>query len=183
MSVVNILNSPDLLLASLYSQEKTNSLFFITGPRGSGKTTFCSRLASLAGEAGFSVGGILCPAVFEEGQKVGIEQLDISSEERQKLGARSKDAGNCTVGCWHMDEVVLSWGNQIIAGLKDEDVIIIDELGPLELEDGFGYQQALNLLDEGRYRKAFVVVRPALLPLAQLRWPNSQVFELESVTV
>jgi nucleoside-triphosphatase THEP1 len=176
MSVENFLNSPDLLLASLYSQEKTNSLFFITGPRCSGKTTFCARLASLADEAGLSVGGILCPAVFEKGQKVGIEQLDISSGERQKLGVRSKDTSDSTVGCWHMDEAVLSWGNQII-------VIIIDELGPLELEDGYGFQEALHLLDEGRYRKAFVVVRPALLPLAQLRWSNSQVFELESVTV
>ena len=55
-----------------------------------------------------------------------------------------KDAGDNTVGCWHMDEAVLAWGNQIIAGLKDEDVIIIDELGPLELEDGYGYQQALQ---------------------------------------
>ena len=82
-----------------------------------------------------------------------------------------------------MDEAVFAWGNQIISGLKDEDVIIIDELGPLELEDGYGFQEALHLLDEGRYRTAFVVVRPALLPLAQLRWSNSQVFELESVTV
>ena len=40
-----------------------------------------------------------------------------------------------------------------------------------------------NLLDEGRYRMAFVVVRPALLPLARLRWPQAQVFELDSVTV
>ena len=88
MSVENILNSPDLLLASLYSQERTNSLVFITGPSGSGKTNFCTRLASLAGEAGFSVGGILCPVVFEGGQKVGIEQLDISSGEQQRLGVR-----------------------------------------------------------------------------------------------
>ena len=58
--------------------------------------------------------------------------------------------------------------------LKDEDVIIIDELGPLELEEGYGYQQALHLLDEGRYRKAVVVVRPSLLPLARVRWPAAQ---------
>lgn len=181
--MVNILNSPDSLLAGFFSQKNAKYLILITGPSGSGKTTFCTRLASLSSEAGLSVGGILCPAVFEGGQKVGIEQLDISSGERQRLGVRSKDAGDSTVGCWHMDETVLDWGNQIIAGLKDEDVIIIDELGPLELEDGYGYQGALHLLDEGRYRTAFVVVRPALLPLAQLRWPQSQVFELESVTV
>jgi nucleoside-triphosphatase THEP1 len=183
LSVVNILNSPDSLLASFFPQKNAKYLVFITGPSGSGKTAFCTKLASLAGEAGLSVGGILCPAVFEGGQKVGIEQLDISSGEQQRLGVRSKGAGKNTIGCWHMDEVVIARGNQAIAGLGNEDVIIIDELGPLELEDGYGYQQALYLLDKERYRTAFVVVRPALLPLTQLRWPHSQVVELERVTV
>lgn len=179
--MVNFINSPDSLLASLFFRKNTRYLVLITGPSGSGKTTFCTKLASLAGEAGLSVGGVLCPAVFEGRQKVGIEQLGISSGERQRLGVRSRDTGVSTVGCWYMDENVLALGNQIIADIKNEDVIIIDELGPLELEDGYGYQQALKLLDEGRYHIAFAVVRLALLPLAQLRWPNSLVFELESV--
>ena len=34
-------------------------------------------------------------------------------------------------------------------------------------------QDTLRLLDEGRYRVALVVVRPALLPLAHLRWPQA----------
>lgn len=183
MSVENILNSPDSLLASCFSEKHQKSLALVSGPSGSGKTTCCAEIVSRARDLGLSVGGILCPAVFERGKKVEIDQLDISTGERRRLAVRSKDAENNTVGCWQMDESVIAWGNQIISGLKGEDVIIIDELGPLELEDGYGYQGALHLLDEGRYRKAFVVVRPALLPLAQLRWPNSQVFELESVTV
>ena len=56
---------------------------------------------------------------------------------------------------------------------------MIDELGPLELEEGHGYQEALRLLDEERYHTALVVVRPALLPLACLRWPDAQVYSLE----
>jgi nucleoside-triphosphatase len=120
--------------------------------------------------------------MFEGEKKVGIEQLDISTEEQRQLGVRCNGTSISTVGCWHMDESVIAWGNQIIAKLKDEDVIIIDELGPLELEDGYGYQQALNLLDEGRYRTAFVVVRPALLPIAQVRWPHARTFSLEGVT-
>jgi len=182
MSVLNLVNSPDSLLASFFSEKNPDCLILITGPSGSGKTTFCIRLASLVVEAGLSVGGILCPAVFASGKKVGIDQLDISSGERQRLGVRSNNTGDSTVGCWHMDEAVIAWGNQIISGLNDEDIIIIDELGPLELEEGSGYQQALHLLDEGRYRTAFVVVRPALLPLAQLRWPQAQICSLGDVT-
>jgi len=182
MSVSHLFDSPDLLLASFFSEKNSDCLVLITGPSGSGKTTFCTRLALLAVEAGLSVGGILCPAVFEGREKVGIDQLDISSGERRRLGIRANDTGESTVGCWHMDEAVIARGNQIISVINDEDIIIIDELGPLELEEGSGYQQALHLLDEGRYRTAFVVVRPAMLPIAQLRWPQAQVCSLGDVT-
>jgi nucleoside-triphosphatase len=180
--VENILNPPDSLLASFLSGENPNNIVLITGPSGSGKTSLCARVIVLAKDAGLSVGGILCPAVVESGKKTNIDQLDISTGERRRLGVRSDSSGCNTVGCWHLDESVIAWGNQIIARLKDEDVIIIDELGPLELEDGYGYRQALTLLDEGRYRTVFAVVRPTLLPIAQLRWPQAQTFSLEGVT-
>ena len=178
----NVINSPDSLLASFFSGENRNGIVLITGPSGSGKTNLCTRLASLANEAGLSVGGILGPAVFDGGVKIAIDQLDVSTGERQRLGLRSYASNDSTVGCWHMDERVITRGNEILAGLNDEDVIIIDELGPLELEEGYGYQEALRLLDEGRYRTAFVVVRPTLIPLTMLRWPHAQIFSLEGET-
>jgi nucleoside-triphosphatase len=181
--VENTFKPPDSLLASFFSGENLNSIVLITGPSGSGKTSLCTRLVTLAKDAGLSAGGILCPAVFDDGKKVGIDQLEISSGELQRLGVRSQGSTANTVGCWHMNESVMARGNQIFAGIKDHDVIIIDELGPLELEDGDGYQQALDLLDEGRYCTAFVVVRPALLPIAKLRWPQAQVCTLEGVAV
>jgi len=128
---------------------------------------------------GSSLGGFICPAVFAGGKKTGIDMLNVASGERRRLGKRSQIEGESTVGCWQLDESVIAWGNRILAGLKDEEIIVIDELGPLELEEGYGYQEALRLLDEGRYRAALVVVRPALLTLARLRWPQAQVLNLE----
>jgi nucleoside-triphosphatase THEP1 len=183
MSVENILDSPDPLLASCFFEKHQNSLVLVSGPSGSGKTTWCAGIVSQARDLGLSVGGILCPAVFERGKKVGIDQLDLSTGERRRLGVRSDEHANHTVGCWHMDASVLAWGNQIITGLKNEDVIIIDELGPLELEDGYGYQQALHLLDEGRYHTAFVVVRQSLLRIVKLRWPQAQTHSLEGMAI
>ena len=171
MSAENALSSPDSLLASYLSEHELTGLTLLTGPSGCGKTRLCEALAERAREAGLSIGGILCPAVFEGGRKVGIDQMDLASGERKRLAVRCDGAG--TVGCWRIDARVIAWGNRIIASLKGEDLIIIDELGPLEFESGGGYRQALRLLDEGRYRVALVVVRPALLPLAHLRWPQA----------
>ena len=176
-------NLPSSILASSSFQKRNSKcLVLITGLRGSGKTTYCAEIASLAINYGFSVGGILCPAVIEGKNKVGIDQLNISTGEQRRLGVRSYQSSDNTVGGWCMDETVIAWGNQIIASLE-EDIIIIDELGPLELEHGYGYQEALNLLDEERYDITFVVVRPSLLPIAQLRWPQAQTYSLESATI
>jgi nucleoside-triphosphatase THEP1 len=165
------------LAASLLSGER--SLTFLTGPSGAGKTTFCRDLVAHFYEIDAQVGGFICPAVFDDGKKTAIDMLDIASGERRRLGNRSQNREGATVGCWQLDRSTLAWGNQILRELKDEALIVIDELGPLELEDGYGFQEALRLLDEKRYRAALVVVRPALLTLARLRWPHAQVLELE----
>jgi nucleoside-triphosphatase len=117
--------------------------------------------------------------VFEDGSKVAIDLLNVASGERRRLGIRAQSEGESTVGRWQLDESVVDWGNEILAELRDEEIIVIDELGPLELEEGYGYQEALRLLDEGRYHKALVVIRPSLVTLARLRWPGALVLDLE----
>jgi nucleoside-triphosphatase THEP1 len=157
----------------------SQSLVLLTGPSGSGKTTFCRKLVAQVHGTNALVGGFICPAVFENGKKIGIDMLNVASGERRRLGKRSQARKGATVGGWQLDRDVLAWGNQILRNLKDEALIVIDEIGPLELEDGYGYQEALHLLDERRYQKALVVVRSSLLPLAKLRWPRAQVLDLE----
>jgi len=174
-------NSPEDFLANAIYGKSSTGLWLISGPSGSGKTTWCAKLVAQAPALGMTLGGFICPAVIQAGQKIGIDLLNVSSGEKRRLGMCSSDNDKTTIGCWQMDESVLAWGNEIIAGLQDEDIIIIDEIGPLELEKGQGYWHALTLLDEGCYRMALVVVRTALLPVAQKRWPTARVLNLEMV--
>lgn len=171
--------SPDSLLASFRSGHITNQLIILTGPRGAGKTTFCLAFAAQARQLGLSVAGIACPALYEGGIKAGIDQVDLASGERRQLGWLSVDGQASTTGCWWFDPHVLAWGNDIISALGEQDLIIFDEIGPLELERGGGYYQALHLLDESRYNRAIVVIRPKLVPDARSRWPAAQILEIE----
>lgn len=191
--LINASNSPAYQLAKAFIKKASNGLFILTGPRGAGKTIFCVQVADLARQAGLTVGGLVCPAVFIHGEKAGIDQIDLASGECRRLGMRDKQeylppgsplstTYNKPLGCWRIDERVIQWGNQVCTALDHEDLIIIDELGPLELEEGAGYQQALQLLDAGRYRTALVVVRPELLQAACLRWPHAQAITLPGET-
>jgi len=175
-----ISNSPADLLANTILKETSTGLWMVSGLSGSGKTTYCAKIVIQARTAGISVGGFFCPAVYEGGEKIGIDQVDIRTEERRRLGVRAGKSGGKKVGGWQLDEQVLAWGNAIIANLGKEDLIVIDELGPLELEEESGYYEGLHLLDEKRYRMALIVIRPRLLSLARSRWAQAQIVSLGS---
>jgi nucleoside-triphosphatase THEP1 len=157
----------DDLIAEFRAPEHPK-LLIVTGESGAGKTTWCTELAHRALSSGLTVAGLLSPAVFEGGEKVAIDLLDISSAARSRLAGRrpATESGRK----WRLDPEVLSWANHILASIVTCQLLIVDELGPLELLEHQGFTAGLELLD----RKAFsacAVVRPTLLGAAQERWP------------
>ena len=78
---------------------------------------------------------------------------------------------------WAGASISPSWSRSIGTWTHfiDERRILIDEVGPLELLRGEGWQGALRLVDDGSYDEAIVVVRPALIGVARQRWPWAQI--------
>ena len=75
---------------------------------------------------------------------------------------------------WHFEEETLAWGNEALAAAGEADLVLIDELGPLELTHGRGLSAGPALLDGGRCRAAVVVIRPELLEQARARWSRAE---------
>ena len=67
----------------------------------------------------------------------------------------------------------MDWADQRLAEAEISDLLVIDELGPVEFFQGKGLLAGMERLDQGEYRVACVVVRSALLPNALQRWPNA----------
>ena len=101
--------------------------------------------------------------------------------------ARSRQAAGpnlfLTLG-WLFDAETLAWGeSRLQAMLKSSnllpiDLLIIDEIGPLEFERNQGWVSGLRLVDQRNYRLACITIRPALLLAARKRWPWGQVVQL-----
>jgi hypothetical protein len=72
----------------------------------------------------------------------------------------------------------MAWGNDVLGAATPCDLLIVDELGPLEFERNRGWTDGLAAVDSGDYRHALVVVRPQLLPAARARWPHAQVVDV-----
>ena len=174
------IHSPASPLAEIsLNKESSPRLIILSGPSGAGKSTWCSRLTQQAIDAELIVGGLISRAVFVDGVKVGIELVDQLSGECRRLAVRRSEARDgLKTEQWILDPAVLDWGNQQLLALSPCDIIILDELGPQELERGRGLQTALKLIESRRMAVIVAVVRPKLLSEARLRWPWAEVLAL-----
>lgn len=154
-------------------------LFLITGSRGAGKTTFCASLAQAARDAGWQVAGLLSQPVFEGHQRTAIDAESLRSGEKRRLAVRSETP---TPGShyWRFDDATIDWGNLVYQDSTPCDLLVVDELGPLELDRGEGLQSALQAIDSKAYAIAVVVIRAELLGEALTRWGDANLVEIDT---
>ena len=134
----------------------------ISGERGVGKTTLCRRAVEWARENSKRVGGFLSVPVYgPSGDKIGIELESAATGERIPLAVvTDRDAD---VGVYKFDGEAIRRAVQWVVEAAGCDLIVIDEIGPLEIEKGGGWADVIPWLRRGDYRWALVVVRPALV--------------------
>lgn len=106
----------------------------VTGPPGCGKTTLCLKVYEDLRALGIDVGGMISRELREMGKRVGFEIVDLSSGRRgilahvsisgfprvSKYGVNIKDLDEVGVGA-------------IERAMEDAEIIIVDEIGPMEL--------------------------------------------------
>jgi len=155
----------------------------VTGARGTGKSLWCAAVADAARARGLHVVGVSSPAVIEGGRKVAIDLVDQDTGQRRRLAdVRRADEPGTATQRWRFDESTLAWGNGVLraaAQQADADLLVVDELGPLEFVRGEGFMEGLAAVDAGHYGVACAVVRPALVDEALRRWPDATVVDVE----
>lgn len=171
--------SPATMLANVINKQDINGIWLISGDRQVGKTTWCISVASHAKAIGLSVGGLISPAVFSGGEKIGFDLIDLQSSERRCFGTVDHSHPDWyNLGKWSIDPQVITWANERLKLSQGCDLLILDEVGPLEFDQNQGFQEGMRLVDEHLIKAAFIVVRPELLPVAQKRWQQTRVIEI-----
>ncbi len=109
-------------------------LFFITGRPGIGKTTVLINAANELKLKGYKVGGMLSREVREGGTRVGFEIADFTTGRRGWLAHVNQPTGpqvsKYRVNLHDVDHIGVK---AIQTALKDAEVVIVDEIGPMEL--------------------------------------------------
>jgi nucleoside-triphosphatase THEP1 len=151
-----------------------------TGRPESGKTTAVQRLVNTLRSRGYSVRGILQPGRFEDGSKTGFAIHDLDTgEETDLAGLVERGEGDHgTRFRFAADGFALA--ERALAKVQRGDILVVDELGPLELR-GQGHSRAVQrALQVPGLAGVVLVVRSQLVPalLANLRVDDAAVVDV-----
>jgi nucleoside-triphosphatase THEP1 len=108
----------------------------LTGPVHSGKTTFLASAAQGWRSEGVAVGGFLSVARPFGGPTEGYDLLDLSEGAGVPFIGRAGKPGWPVVGAWALDPAGLARAGAILERDAAADVVVVDEVGPLELGGG-----------------------------------------------
>jgi nucleoside-triphosphatase THEP1 len=171
-----------------------------TGPHAAGVAPAYPLNGTNSGAAVVPAGTLA--ATVSEGQgpeDQGIESrfvVDLSTGERFPFGSRGAPCAGSSAAngsAATTDEALPGWqlgadawarGNRILLVSTPCDLLIVDELGPLELRAGRGWIEAFAVLGSRDYRAALVVCRPWLVDelIPRLGSPAPKVIEVEQAS-
>lgn len=110
--------------------------------------------------------------------------FDLATGERVVFGRRDVVAppiGDPLTPGWQFGGEAFAFADKAIVAAADADLLVVDEVGPLELRGARGFTAAVPILAAARFRAALVVCRPELLEeleVALHRRVESRVFAL-----
>jgi len=117
-----------------------------------GKTTVCKRVAELARGLGYDPAGLLSTALLDkDGLPVAYHALMVSDGEQRLLAQADGDLSGPRTGRYSFDADVFPWViDRLRAAISQGcDLLIVDEIGPLELEQGKALAPILSDLSRG----------------------------------
>lgn len=182
----NILNLAEKLLAVLLNEHhKEPGIVIITGEIH-GKTTLVRQIVNELLSSNFRIGGFLSTAVFKEGQRTGYELFDIETSESTTLCSTIPDINRFKQGEYYFSDSGLLKGENILKAdnLTDKQLIIIDEVGPLELGNK-GWSNTIDNLWQSNAPFQLWVVRRNIINEVLKKWniSNVHIFDIEKDTI
>lgn len=157
----------------------------LTGDIGVGKSTVCQRVVEAGHAHDLSIAGILSqPLLDAQGNRTGLVAVDLESGETRALASTKRSLSSLSRGSYSFDPATFAWAIERVqaALLRTPALVILDEIGPLELEAEKGFAPLLEPLLNAPC-PTLLVVRRACRPILEARLTVSPfVFEVNNAT-
>jgi nucleoside-triphosphatase THEP1 len=153
------------------SDHARKSEFVITGATGSGKTTFLLRLVDELQHMGVSLGGFAAVSDPQDAPSGSYHIRDLVFGKTLPLASRKFRKGWESCGNFFFNPEGMLLGEEILENtlIAEKDLIVVDEVGPFELDGRIWAGPITRLLDR-RTGSILLVVRATLVDKVLERW-------------
>ena len=170
-------NADHIVALFIEKQLKRPTIFVITGETGSGKSTFLQKILKTLNNEHIKISGIATEAIEINGVREGYAIVNLTDQMTYPFLSISDDSKLEKVGKFSINPDSLATGKKILANidLKETQLIVIDELGPLELSNR-GFAEAVARLCNISEIPQLWVVRQKLVRLMIRKWNIGDVY-------
>ncbi len=152
-------------------------VIIVTGERGQGKTTWTRNVTDSLKKMNFRISGFLSPGVHNNEERTGFNILDLKTSAETELCTIHPYADRFRYGKYYFNPEGLAKGNEILRpeNVEGNDLVVIDEIGPVELNDE-GWAYSVNrLINYGRIPQLWVV-RQSLVENVIKKWIKGDIY-------
>lgn len=138
-------------------------ILIITGAVNSGKTTLANKIADEFKDFGFNVKGFLSKGIFSGEDKTGYKLINISTGDEYHLASINPGKKfKLRQGRLFFNEEVFETADKLLKHLSTDDIILLDEIGPLEIKEK-GFYSSLKEILSSLNNKVILIVREKLI--------------------
>jgi nucleoside-triphosphatase THEP1 len=148
-------------------------VIIIKGEQHQGKTTFVEQVVKQLVTEGHNVVGFLAPGSFKNGLRYSFDIVDIKTGKSKPLCCRDNSVGE-KAGPFIFNEEGQNFGKKLIdpVFLHEYELVVIDELGPLELQEKGWFPSVKALLNDHKNSMIWIIRSSLVEAIISKFWVN-----------
>lgn len=178
-----ILYAEDIFTDFKEQIKKRQPVYIIAGDQREGKTTFLKKLTGKLIKIGMHVEGIMAEGMDKEGERTGFQLVNVSNSKSVTLCGIHPKPGWEKTGKYYFNPDGIEFGRKVLSNISADAIVIIDEIGPLEMKDG-GWAASVHRILENYDNTMIWVVRRNLTEqiIHKFELKNVFIFDISGFT-
>lgn len=183
-ALAQMLRQMDGWLEQFRYQCQSDSVYLLVGDRGCGKTSTLQMLVAELEVTGYRVGGVIAKGLWRDDERYGFDLVDLRTKVSCPLCRRDAKDVKSQHGPYGFFTTGIEFGVAALSteALKEVDLVIVDEIGPLELR-GEGWADSLTNLTRELSCPMILTVRSRLSQQVATAWNLNRVIHWDATQI
>ncbi|OFY62168.1 MAG: hypothetical protein A2V64_00870 [Bacteroidetes bacterium RBG_13_43_22] len=173
----SVISHANIRLSEIKNKRKyVQNMFIVSGLKSEGKTTFTKKICEELKKNHIPVGGILSERVMNNNVTTGYDIIDVETGRREVFLRQDEEKWPEKIGKFSINPEGLKFGSYVLdpERLKGKKLVIIDEVGQLELDDK-GWAGCLLRLIKGSENNILITARDTYVESVINKWGISDI--------